>query len=594
MDTIYRNARTVVTALDDICVGEDEADFLKWYLDQYCYSDLPINQQPNRGLNPPFMQRHPLFRSLFERILSSIWFERAWCAHEMRMGRCHTFLIPCASDEDDDSFTFIRFTGAFFLHMLLLASELNTRHDTRLRTLLEFFALRAIQDEREVIVARSPSAKFPPIPASPSFIPLIAEVFKQSTGGNPRLPSHLRRLDANRDRISIALSSAGLPLVLKPTSPLQRPSIEDECLRQLLLVGIAARDPVALCTTGTPLQLHDGSISWLSRPTALDLHSRYHGLPRFPKSENPITQGSDGRAEYVQLDLVFLDLPHRNQPNHYFQTHIQRARAIIELSIQCRLPCSEPMWASWQEIGCERASGMQNIFSQTLACCFECGPQWLIDVSTSLQSASKQRLTPQMVDTLCNPQLIIQNYIRTVEGHQAFTLLLEFLAVLIARGIPWASGATELTHGPLITSLPQAATPSLSPSSSPVYNHSASSSASSIPYIAPQQHHYSPSQVYSPSHPTSQNTTSKALLFAPFAHSKTLLVSVPDAVKSSQYSELARAWILVPTSGFTSSPKQVVSWMLHGKAVLFGEGGFGTGLEGVSEKRWHRVFGASS
>jgi hypothetical protein len=597
MDSIYRNARTVVIALDDIYVKEDEAEFLRQYLDHYSSSDLPANQQPNRGLSPPFMQQQTLFLSFFERVLSSIWFERAWCAYEMRMGHSHVFLVPCVSDDDDEIFTFIRFTGAFFLHMLILAAELpslNSTHQARLQTLLEFFIRQSILDERRAITLQNPSAKFPQLPETTSFVPLIAETFKQKAGGNPRLPEYLRRLDANRDRISIALNSAGIPLTLIPSSPLQRPSIEDECIRQLLLIGLAARDPVTLCTAGTPLQLHDGSNSWLCRPTSLDVPRGVQSLPRFADSGTPITQGSDGRAEYVQLDLIFLDLPHRSQRNPMFPTHIQRARAVVELCIQYQLPCSSGIWNTWQGVGAgnARAEGLKNVFAQTLACLFDCGAQWLLDVSTSLQPsaqphspAQQQGLTIQMIEILCSPQLIIENYIRMSEGHQAFTLLLDLLATLITRGIPWASGATELTHGPLIISLPTQNI-SASSSSSPIYTTALSSSP-----IYPLQQPLQP--VFSPISPT-LISPSKALIFAPYAHSKTLLVAVPDAVTSSSYAELARAWILVPVSGYTSSPRQMVSWTLQGKSVVFGGGTFSAGLEGVSEKRCHRVFGAGS
>ncbi|KAF2706430.1 hypothetical protein K504DRAFT_385790 [Pleomassaria siparia CBS 279.74] len=606
IDIIYSHARTVVIALDDISIPDGEASFLQHYLDQYSYSDLPYDQQPNIGLNPPLMQQQPLLQSFFDRILSSVWFERAWCAHEMRLGRSHIFLVPCESDEDDESFAFIRFTRAFFLHILFLASELPSSSSTkhrRLRTLLELFTRRSIQDKRSAIKFPSSGAKFSPIPNSVSIVPLIADIFKMSAGGNPRLPAYQRRLDANRDRISIALNDAGLPLVLNPASPLQRPSIEDECLRQLLLVGLAARDPVTLCTTGTPLQLHDGSISWLCRPTCLDLTSWHQSLLRFPSNLTPITQGSDGRAEYVQLELLFLDLPHRTQPNRMFPTHVQRARAIIELCMQYQLPSSPAMWNNWQKNGQAnaRATGTQNIFVQTLACFFECGPNWILDVYRSLQPSSSphqqlqmQGLTTQMVETLCNPHMIIQNYIRMDEGRMAITLLIELLGIVITRGIPWASGATERTHGPLITSLP---TPDTSSSTYDASNSNSNSNSASPThsYTHPYQHQqtYSPhgQQSYTPISPTLASPP-KALIFAPFTHSKTLLVAVPDAVKSSNCSDLARAWILAPMSGYTASPRQVVSWTLRNKSVLFGGMAFSGGLEREGEKRLHRVFGA--
>jgi hypothetical protein len=604
IDTIYQNARTVIVALDDIPVNEEEAAFLSQYLDQYSYSDLPANQRENRGLSTSLMQRHTLFQTFFERVLSSIWFERSWCAPEMRMGRSHVFLLPCISEEDDGIFKFIRFTGAFFLHMLLLAAELpslSSAHHAQLRSLIDVFARQSLPDEHTIDSIHGPTAMFTQPPEITSLVPVIAKVFEQKADGNQRLREHLRNLDAERDRISMVLSSAGLPIVLNPSSPSQHPCTEDECLRQLLLVGLAARDPVTLCTTGTPLRLQDGFVTWLSRPTNLDVPGGGEKLARFPEDLTPITQGSDGRAEYVQLDLIFLNLPHRSQPNPLFPTHILRARAVVELCIQYRLPCSSEIWAAWQGSGNvhARSDGAKNAFAQTLACLFDCGPQWLLAVSTSLQSSShppsptrRQGLTPRMVEILCNPHLIIENYIQMSEGHHAFTLLLDLLATLITCGIPWASGATELTHGPLIVCLPTPTTSSASASSSPLYNLTSHPSPACLRTSLQQ-----PDQsVYSPSLPQSPpSLPTKALIFAPFKHSKTLFVAIPDALTSKSYRELARAWILVPTGGYMSNPLQAVNWTLQGKSVIFGAGGFESGLErGGGKRRCHRVFGAGN
>src|SRR4051812_14547115 len=101
IDVVYRNARAVVVALDDIAVDATEVAFLRAYVNRYSASVLPYNQQPNKGHNPPFMQSQAPFKSFFERILDSIWFERAWCAHEMRLGRSHVFLVPCQTDKQE-------------------------------------------------------------------------------------------------------------------------------------------------------------------------------------------------------------------------------------------------------------------------------------------------------------------------------------------------------------------------------------------------------------------------------------------------------------------------------------------------------------
>ncbi|KAF2468609.1 uncharacterized protein BDR25DRAFT_231222 [Lindgomyces ingoldianus] len=570
IDTIYRNARTVVVALDDIVADEKEVAFLRHYLDQYTYSNLPVYQHPNRGLNPPFMHAQSPFRLFFERILSSTFFERAWCGHEMRLARSHVFLVPCLTGVDDGSYSFIRFTGAFFLHMLTLAMEIVSvypKHQARKISLQQLFNRRAKMQEREVLLARSPVTPLTPMIEPFTYVTAIAETFKMKANGSPRLPEYLRRLDANRDKTCIALNASGLPLVLKPVSPLQRPSIEDECLRQLLLVGLAARDPVSLCTTGPPLQLHDGSVSWLARPTTLDIVSSSQSLPRFKPPTTQITQASDGRAEYVQLDLVFLELPHRAYPNPNFTSHVQRARTIIDLCLQFTIP-SHPTWTSWQIPNHTRAPSMKNIFVQTLACCFECGANWLLDLSTRYQP-SAQSLSREVVDVFCSPLFQIQNYVTTPEGRQSFTLLLNFLSVLITHGIPWASSATERSHGPMVVTLP-----STHPSSSP----------SSISTSAPIPHPISA--------PTPNSCFSKAIIFAPFEYSKQLLVAVPQAVKSTDYDSLARGWILTAMNPYTGSPPgPVVNWTLQGKSRVFGDRGFNAGLAEGKGRGGHRVFG---
>jgi hypothetical protein len=554
IDTIYKNARLVVVALDDIVATFEEEQFLRCYLDQYSFSDLNLDQQPNANQTPPFMCQYPAFVSFFERSISSEWFERAWCAHEMRLGQQHVFLLRCSSQYDDEVQTVIRITSSFLLHMLVLAGEVLTFTPTqqiRVRSLRDFFIGHNSTKANNDLAVQRPDTPHAP-PAEPcAFIPTLVDTFQMKAGGNPKLPEYLRRLDANRDKMCIALSASNLPLALAPSNAYQRPNIEDECLRSLLLVGLAARDPVCLCTTGTPLRLHDGSVSWLSKPTSLDIPANRPIPRRFPTSPNPIRQSSDGRAEYAQLDLVFLDLPHRSQPNPLFPNHIARARLFIHLCIQYHIP-GPGMWDFWQTPDHPRAAAMRNVFIQLLGCVFDCGPQWLMELSISYNSPQTPNLDPHSIDMLLNPHLIIQNYILLPEGQAALSSLLSFLSSLLITGIPWASGATERTHGPLIVSAP---TPSYL-SIDPTYG-------------------------------------GKAIIFAPFAHSKTLLVAVPDAVKAAEYNGLARAWVLTSMNPFTGSPKQSVSWTLQSKGCVFGDGNFlgGLGRAGEGERRFHRVYG---
>jgi hypothetical protein len=560
MDSIYKNARLVVAALDDVSVTVEELQYLEQYYHQYVFSDLPLDQHPNRGLNPPVMQQYPWLRSFVERVLGSMWFERAWCAHELRMGRSHVFLVPCEIEDGEESaYTVVRFTGTFFVHMLVLASEVITSSATQqqIRSLLRLFSKPYPDYGQEALAVRDPYQK--PRPSLlQSLVPTISEIFSMKAGGNPRLPEYMRRLDANRDKTSIVLNVSGIPLVLRPPSPLQRPAIEDECLRQLLLVGLATRDPVTLCTTGAPLRLHDGSISWLCKPTPLDQPSTYSTPPPvFPRTgNNTITQGSDGQAEYVQLDLIFLDLPHRTQPNPNFPAIVRRARDFIDICIQCQVQ-SHTLWNLAKIPNHPRAPALRNIFIQTLACMLECGSAWLLDtVSQPSFSQGVVGLDPVAIDVLFNPQVILHTYVNI----PFFSALLHILGTFIAHGIPWASTASERTHGPLIICAP-----------SPPPQTSA--------------HNLVP--------------TGKALIFAPFVHSKTFLVTVPAAIKSPDYAALARGWILTPSNPYTGigtgSPKATVSWVLRGKATVFGERGFNVGLGRSAREsmRNHRVYGPS-
>ncbi|CAO2655721.1 Nn.00g045240.m01.CDS01 [Neocucurbitaria sp. VM-36] len=572
MDVIYANARTVVVALDDVEATPEEEQFLRYYIEQYDYATVPSNQQPNLGLSPPFMHQCAALKSFLERIITSTWFERAWCAHEMRTGQSHVFLVPCYVHYEDEVQTVIRFTSIFFLHMLSLAGELQTIEPTlyaRIQPLLDFFSRRVTTKEEAALAALRPDTPQSPKAEPTSLVPLIAEIFLRKAGGNPRLPEYQRRLDANREKMCIALNASGLPLALTPSNSFSRPSVEDECFRSLLLVGLAARDYVALCTTGPPLQLHDGSVSWLCRPTTLDVNAVRPPPRNYRRKATPITQASDGRAEYVQLDLVFLELPHRSQPNPHFRTHTVRARLYIDLCIQYQVP-GPGLWNFWQTPNHSRAISLRNIFIQTLACVFDCGSQWLIDLSSNLQLPQTSTIDPDTIEMLLNPHLLVQNYIAFPEGRAALSLLVQFISTLIASGIPWASGSTERTHGPLIISLPT------SPVSSPYNSISRSSSSNSTN--------------------NSSSNNNKALIFAPFEHSKTLLIAVPDAVKDAEFESLARGWILTSMNPYTGATKQGVSWTLQSKGVVFGGEGFKRGLEGRREAdvRNHRVYGPSS
>ncbi|PVI05130.1 hypothetical protein DM02DRAFT_688097 [Periconia macrospinosa] len=555
MDRIYRNARMVVVVLDDIATTWDELVFLQRYVRQFdMLADYGTNQQlrqPNQGLHPPFMERNFLFWSFVEKVLDSIWFSSAWCHHEMRLGTNHVFLVSCpaaASYQGGQGLcTVVRFTGHFLVHMLLLAAETTSHIPSRqaqIQSLLHVFG-RILQTElhhNDSDTIQSNTSTKPSkallVPNRVSLVPTITEVFQLKAGGNPRLPEHLRRLDANRDKISIALNIANFPLALKPIMKVQRPSLEDETFRMLLLAALAAGDPLALCTTGTPLKLHDGSVSWLNRPSPLDHRYSRHAnpgsmnpfLPRYDL-EN-MTQGSDGHAEYIQLELIFLErVP---PPYTHAEMPSRRAACIIRLCEVHTVQSSNALWSvvmphdSYtryrQQYQRTRINRIKSIFIETLTCAFECGLEWLIDAATIAQQQSPQLLpkTPLAsliethLTTIFTPSIPFNIYLSHTPLPQkltSFALLLDILGDLITAGIPWASGGTEATHGPLVVTLPK-------------------------PYRDPQ--------------PKITEANNKAVLFVPFTNAKTQLIAVPKALSGLQYKPFPRAWVLTPKAGLNA------------------------------------------
>jgi len=547
MDIIYKNARTVVIALDDVVATPGEEQAMRDYAEQCSFLELSNHRQPNVGLCPPFMHQQLILWSFLERMLDSAWFDQADCAHEMKSGRNHVFIVRCHS-HDHDRPTVMRLTGGFFLHLLVLACEILTTQSaiyTRIRFLHDVLQQTSSSYGNTLLAVRRLTTAHG---HQRSFISTAVDAFRLQASGNPSLPEYLRRLDANREKMAIALNASGLPLAMTLPGALSRPSIESECFRSILLVALAARDPVALCTTGTFLELHDGSMSWLARPTSLDTASSENSLPPFGKGSYDISQCSDGKAEYAQLGLVFLELPHRTQPNPHFPAQVSRARTLIDLCIRCQLQGS-PLWDMWQTPGHPRALTMRNTFIQTLACVFECGSPWLLELLKQTQQHGAPVVDSGIMEMLLNPQLNFQHFVSFPQGQMACSSLLSLLSHIIVNGIPWASGVSESSFGPLIVTAPTSSSP--------------------------------------------QGHSGKAIIFAPFEHSRTLLIAVPEVVKESHYDSLARGWILTSKNPYTGSPKQTVSWTVQSKGVAFGDGSFNAALErcGEGNVRNHRVYG---
>jgi len=120
MDLICKSARAVIIALDDIEIGRAEAAILKSHLhDPHGLIFVSGSRGHEIGMSSIHGPGQVLHR-LVEKIGNSEYFERAWCQHELRLGRDHIFLVRCRHFDVPGLYTVLRFTGSFLYFIFLL------------------------------------------------------------------------------------------------------------------------------------------------------------------------------------------------------------------------------------------------------------------------------------------------------------------------------------------------------------------------------------------------------------------------------------------------------------------------------------------
>ncbi|PQE03113.1 Heterokaryon incompatibility protein [Rutstroemia sp. NJR-2017a BVV2] len=141
MDSVYRHAQCVVIALLDIEVALAHQNFLQDFIKVYESSAGP-GLGPHLRETPPFFEKNPILKQFFYSVLSSRYFTRAWCAHEMELGTNFVFYIPCKSRLGGEFKKMLAITGTFFGYMLNLSSEVPGEHGDLRDKLIRKFGLR--------------------------------------------------------------------------------------------------------------------------------------------------------------------------------------------------------------------------------------------------------------------------------------------------------------------------------------------------------------------------------------------------------------------------------------------------------------------
>jgi Heterokaryon incompatibility protein (HET) len=312
MDVIYKSARLVVVILEDVYMTSAEAEMLQKLLDKW------------RGKkNVPTMSRG------FPQLLSSRWFTRAWCSHEVQLGAKSLFLVPTEAD------FFELDIWAFVNLQLMYPYVYNHISHLSFETLFRSSVYKNTRWSR-----RSPMAQFNGI------------------------------MDLNScfetDKIGIGVNVAGLQLYY--TGPDM--SI-DQCRWLFVILALSAGDLTSLCGTGPGIQIsaETNVSSWLRWNDRLEDFIACLSDFTLPEPSHILSI----HPEYIHLDLLVLE--------HYSLRTPSTKSVLIATTFLDRLS---------EDILDQLHLSAGSPQSEILACSLDCGLAWLMKSMTYSQDIANQ------------------------------------------------------------------------------------------------------------------------------------------------------------------------------------------------------------
>ena len=433
MDIIYKEARCVIVALDDITIDVAEEEYLRRYLETY--DGLKLNDEtrriPRLRETPPDMSSNHVLIRLHEKITGAKWFTRAWCAHEMRMGKRHAFLVQCTHIRGRPD-TVFRFDGSFLMHMICLAVEFPAHHNiTSVR-----MKLRKVMNIVDGIMKRGQTN---------NHLDAFMQVFKLDAGGNPNLPLDERIIDANREKLAIILNSVGTGLTV------QHPSFDghgeplgthNECFRAISLLALAANNAAVLCTSGNSFRSeHSTSTnSWLRWPAIYDEDNMStHGRTVIDTSRILVDTGP--RSETVQLDCLILGQSHHfYNPSNYYTPEAQR---FLSGCSDHHIGDLNSRFYNWRRL-IDLNIETRYVFTLIVACMIQCGISWILD---SMKLCGTSFAFHKTADTLLfekdnvSKDIFVHSFARTVDEKDQLDIILKFGYYIFEKCLhrPWES-----------------------------------------------------------------------------------------------------------------------------------------------------------
>ncbi|KAL3421654.1 hypothetical protein PVAG01_05810 [Phlyctema vagabunda] len=514
MNLVYNRARVVVVALDDVMFSNDEVEAIAAYTAEYEKSHEIEFKTPFEDDRPRYMSSRPVLVSAYLKIISSRWFERAWCFHEMRLGRSHVFLMKKETSVGEDHQQVLRFTGTFLLNLndLCIFFQFGVR-DNSISVAIRNTFFQQIRDALDFLHSLPNPANFDELKRQ-SLVKNSSTVFALAAGGNPKqLDETLRSFDACCDKISITLNISDYGFAVQPNDDGSLPfTSEDECYRRLLLLALAARDPLALCTIGRPLRLtQHPQTSWLCRPIPRGSVIGSYQLPPL-REDAKIMLDDSAAAEYVQLDiLAFKPIEIWHQPS---AENTEKAKVFMSQFVDNNIGSEFWSWCPDDKIPI-----YITLHTQVIASVFECGMKWIQDIYESFIMKEEQsiRATSAFSSFFDDHfQIPTEAWWNNTEKAESARLIMSFINRLIWFGTPWH---LQIEHFEDFSWRPICA---------------------------------------------SFGEDARAMCFAP----PDCEVSIVELLRSKKYRSLERAWVLRKRAGSHES-----SWTQLGKTCLFANAG---------------------
>nr|POF14144.1 hypothetical protein CFP56_03168 [Quercus suber] len=441
----------------------------------------------------------------------------------MRLAREHIFLVPCMASDDSSKGRVVRFTSHCLTHLLSLATEIGFSPEIELvkPALHAFFRERSNLDPQD----RSLRAHHG------NFTTVLAEVFAMETGGDPRIPARQRKADALKDKISIILNTMECGIALAPR--MRDPELlitKSECHYMLLMLALAARDPGALCTVGPPMRLNQelealsptASSTWLCEPTNVDAGlNNYKTLDRMP-GEAQITTHVEVGEHVVQLDLKFMNRDMASWPVQSAADSLALARLFYEVcdGDMAKHGRNRSRYLINDTAANNHFGSMKDVYVETLACVFECGPDWMEAVCHRYGVSRWKQCLQGAYELLIAFKNTLGKWPPSAWNNQAAGFIMDFVNFIIIRGLPQRQVIQKEEWRPL--------------------------------WVA-------------------TDNGGKIVTFVPRGNTR---MAVPTALLNPDYIHLARLWILQPRDSIFNASRDeqhVTEWTLLGKSILFSD-----------------------